>query len=291
MFYDYSKNPNWNCIYLNALESPGYTNPEKYPFLATKKWCEEREAEWGRSSPMYQARVLGRFPVEGEDTLIPMSWIDQAVKRYMEKSGKDILVSDHVYLGVDVARMGGDKTVCTTYQPNKVMPLKKQQGKDLPTVKHMVSQEAITAGSKLMQITIDSTGLGGGPSGDLRVMGYPVLEVNFAQKSINKRFFRRLKDEMCYNMREVFRAGEIAIPPDDELISQLASLKYSCDQATGLIEIESKEDMKKRGLKSPDCAWSLALALWGSKRLRVNPGIRVQSYREQGNRREDRKWY
>ena len=108
VFYDYSKNPNWNKITLNALESPAMTEPAKYPFLASKQWCMERAEEWGTSSPMYQARVLGEFPVEGEDTLIPLSWIDQAVKRYLTKNNKDIMVSEHVYLGVDVARMGGE---------------------------------------------------------------------------------------------------------------------------------------------------------------------------------------
>ena len=292
MFYDFSKNPNWHKITLNALESPAITQPEKYPFLATKKWCMERAQEWGTSSPMYQARVLGEFPIEGDDTLIPMSWVDQAVKRYMEKSGKDILVSEHMYLGVDVARMGGDKTVCAPYQPNKILPLKKAQGKDLPTVKHLVSQEAIAAGKKLMQITIDSTGLGGGPSGDLRVMGYPVLEINFAQKANNKRFFHRLKDEIAWNVREVFRAGEIAIPPDDELISQICAIKYTADQDTGLIKVESKEEMRGRGLKSPDCFWAVALALWGAKRIKVSPSIRPFQYGEQKfNNKNNTKWY
>jgi len=292
MFYEYSKNPNWHKITLSALESPAIEHPEKYPYLATKKWCLEREHEWGRTSPMYIARVLGEFPLEGEDTLIPLSWIDESVKRYMDMAKKDILVSEHVYLGVDVARMGGDKTVCASYQPNKVLPLRKAQGKDLPTVKHLVAQEAIAAGMKLMQITIDATGLGGGPAGDLREMRYPVVEINFANKANNKRFFRRLKDEIMYNLRLVFQAGEIAIPPDDELVSQLASIKYKTEQNTGLIEIESKEEMKNRGLKSPDCAWAVALAVWGSKRIKVAHSIRPSGYAEQKfNKTGTQKWY
>ena len=293
VFYDYSKNPNWNKITLSALESPAIEEPEKYPFLATKKWCLEREQEWGKSSPMYQARVLGEFPVEGEDTLIPLSWIDAACKRYMEKSGKDILVSQHAYIGLDIAAMGSDKTVCVTYRPNKVFPLKKAQGKELSTVKHLVTGEAIALGKDLMQITTDDTGLGGGPTSDLRQLGYPVLGINFAAKSQNKRFFRRLKDEIMFNTREVFRAGEIAIPPDEELISQLSSIKYRCDQNAGVFEIESKDEMKARGLKSPDCAWGLALALWGAKRMKVSPSIRpVGGRRFDGERSTgDQKWY
>jgi hypothetical protein len=292
LFFDYSKNPNWNKIQISAFDSPAIQDPDKYPYLVNRKWCDERKEEWGESSPMYQARVLGQFPIEGTDTLIPMTWVNEAVKRYLERSGKDLLVSDHVYIGLDVAAMGNDKTVCASYQPNKIMPLKKAQGKELSTVKHMVSQEAIVAGAKLMQITTDDTGLGGGPTSDLRAMGYPVLGINFANKAQNRRFFRRLKDEIMYNTREVFRAGEIAIPPDDELISQLCSLKYKCDQNTGLIEIESKEEMRKRGLKSPDCAWAVALAIWGAKRIKVSPSIRPTSYGEQKfNRGKDIRWY
>jgi len=291
MFYEYSKNPNWHKITLSALASPGYSQPEKYPYLASKKWCDERAEEWGKSSPMYVARVLGEFPTESDDTLFPLSWLDAAVKRYMEKSGKDLLISEHVYIGVDIARMGGDKTVCASYQPNKILPLKKQQGKDLFMVKHLVTQEAMSAATKLMQITMDATGLGGGPCGDLRQMGYPVLEINFAQKAGNKRFFRRLKDEIMWNLREVLRAGEIALPPDDELISQLSSIKYKMDQATGVIEVEPKEEMKARGLKSPDCAWAVALAVWGSKRIRVNPSIRPLLMGSERQPREDRQWY
>lgn len=291
MFYEYSKNPNWNRIHISAFDSPAIDEPEKFPYLVNMKWIAERELEWGKTSPMYVSRVLGEFPLESEDTLIPLSWLDAAMKRY-EKDSKNILISDHVYIGVDVARMGGDKTVCVSYQPNKVLPLKKAQGKDLSTVKHLVQSEAMSAGMKLMQITIDATGLGGGPASDLRVMQYPVLEVNFAQKSLNKRFFRRLKDEIAYNLREVFRAGEIAIPPDEELINQCASVKYKIEQDTGLIEIESKEEMRGRGLKSPDCFWALALAVWGAKRIRVNPNTRPLAYREQKfNRSHDEKWY
>lgn len=291
MFYEYSKNPNWHNIHISAFDSPAINEPEKYPFLVNKKWCAERALEWGESSPMYIARVLGNFPMESDDTLFPMSWLDAAVRRYQERSGKDLMISDHVYIGVDVAAMGNDKTVVATYQPNKVFPLRKAQGKELATVKHMVSQEALSAGSKLMQITIDDTGLGGGPTSELRAMGYPVLGINFAAKANNKRFFRRLKDEIMFNLKEVVRAGEIALPPDDELIGQLSSLKYTAMQDAGLIEIENKEEMRKRGLKSPDAAWAVALAVWGSKRIRVNPSIRVQSYREQGSRRADQKWY
>lgn len=291
MFYEYSKNPNWYRINISAFDSPAINEPEKYPYLVSKRWIEERKLEWGESSPMYVARVLGRFPEEGEDTLIPLSWADQAVRRYLEKNGKDLLVSDHVYMGVDVARFGTDKTVCVSYQPNKVLPLKKLVGKDIVAVTHMTNQEAITAGNKLMQITTDDTGVGGGLTDNLRAQMYPVIGVNFSNKAQNRRFFRKLKDEMMWNVRELFRAGELAIPPDEELINQLTSIKYKMEQSSGMIEIESKEEMRKRGLKSPDCAWALALALWGCKKIRVNPSIRGVNESRGYRQAAAKQWY
>jgi hypothetical protein len=291
MFYEYSKNPNWHKIEISAFDSPAITEPDKYPYLVNMKWIKEREEEWSVGSPMYQARVLGKFPEEGEDTLIPLSWLDAAVKRYQDRANKDLLVSDHLYLGVDVARFGNDKSVCVPYQPNKVLPLKKLIGKDTIAVNHMVNQEAIAAGNKLTQITVDDTGVGGGVTDHLRHQSYPVIAVNFAQQACNKRFFKKLKDEIAWNAREVFRAGEIAIPPDDELISQTASIKYKVDQATGLIEIEPKETAKKRGLKSPDCFWALCLALWGCRRMRVAPSIHRTIGSQERKQKRDRVWY
>lgn len=294
MFYEYSKNPNWHKIHISAFDSPAIEEPDKYPYLVNRKWIEERAAEWGTSSPMYVSRVLGDFPLESDETLIPLSWLDAAVKRYLERSGKDLLVSDHTYLGVDVARYGSDKSVCATYQPNKIMPLKKLQGKDTVAVNRMVNQEAMGAASRLVQITVDDTGVGGGVTDNLRAQMMPTIGINFNQKAQNRRFFRNARCEIMWNVREVFKAGEIAIPPDDELINQLASIKYSMDQKTNFIEIESKDEMRERGLKSPDCAWAVALALWGAKRMKVSQSIRPTGvYRNQEDRREhrDQVWY
>jgi hypothetical protein len=62
----------------------------------------------------------------------------------------------------------------------------------------------------------------------------------------------------CYwQMREAFRLGQISIPDDDELIAQLTSIKYKQNERTGLIQIENKEDTRKRNLPSPDRADAL----------------------------------
>src|SRR5690606_24718270 len=74
------------------------------PYLVTPQWVAKRYQRWGKDSPLYQARVLGQFPEQEDDTLIPLSWIEAAVKRKLEPG-------EPVELGVDVARYGQDESV------------------------------------------------------------------------------------------------------------------------------------------------------------------------------------
>jgi hypothetical protein len=66
-----------------------------------------------------------------------------------------------------------------------------------------------------------------------------------------------------WTLRELFEAGEIDIDPDDDkLAAQLGSIKWTVD-SRGRIKIESKDDMRKRGMPSPDRADTVAMAFSG----------------------------
>ena len=272
-FFDAFHNKLWNSFYISCYDSPAIENPEKYPALTTQKWINERKEEWGENSPMFISRVLGQFPLEGEDTLIPLNWCHKAVTRF-EKSKETCKISDHIYLGLDVARYGTNKTVLTNFQPNRLLYQKSIQNKSTTEATKLAITEGISAGAKLMQITTDDTGVGGGVTDRLRELGYPVLAINFSQKPTDPMHFRGIRDEMYWNLRELFRSGEIAIPPLDNLIAQLSAIKYKINPRTGKIEIEQKDDMKKRGLKSPDEADSLVIAVWGAKRMKASGQFR-----------------
>lgn len=290
-FYEYSKNPNWNKITISAFDSPAINEPDKYPYLVNAKWIKEREAEWGKDSPMYISRVLGQFPTEGEDTLIPLSWIEAATKRWTERSNKELLVSDHVYLGVDVARYGRDSSVVVTYQPNKVMSIRKHQGRDTVATTHLVTQECISAGSKLIRITIDDTAIGAGVTDNLKHAGYPAVGVNFSQKANNQRHFKRVRDEMYFSMREHFRSGDIAIPPNEALMAQLSGIKYKQIPGGNQIQIESKDEMLERGAQSPDEADALALCLYGAKRIVTARSVHNSQSSGGRSSYKDKQWY
>lgn len=271
-FFDSFKSPLWNSFHISCYDSPGISDPDNFPNLTTMKWIEERKDEWGERSPMFISRVLGEFPEEGEDTLIPLSWCERAVARGNKQD--KCKISEHVYLGLDVARYGTNKTVITRYVPNRVERIKAIQNRSTTEAVNLVISEAVSAGAKFQQVTTDDTGLGGGVTDRLRELSYPVLAVNFSQKPTDPMHFKSIRDEMYWYLRELFRSDEIAIPNNEALINQLSAIKYKIDPRKGRIEIETKDDMRKRGLVSPDESDSVCIAVWGARRSKGSAGFR-----------------
>ena len=83
--------------------------------------------------------------------------------------------------------------------------------------------------------------------------------INGSDAANDSEHFANLRAEMYWSLRERFMTRRIAIPDNPDLIGELTSMKYKITPK-GQIQIESKDDMKKRGLESPDYADSLVLA-------------------------------
>jgi phage terminase large subunit len=93
----------------------------------------------------------------------------------------------------------------------------------------------------------------------LREQGYQVRGINVARASRQSNLFANFRADGYWRLRELFAAGQISIPNDNQLMGELAALRYSYD-SQGRIIMESKEDMRQRGLPSPDRADALMLA-------------------------------
>ena len=135
------------------------------------------------------------------------------------------------------------------------------------------------------RVRIDDTGVGGGVTDRLREiveeesLPIEVIPCNNSGKAMDAHY-ENAGAEMWGNVRELMEQtfsakarGEepvLQIPQDDELIKQLANRKYHLT-SRGRIALEKKEDMKKRGLGSPDCADSLALCLYNPQTMEYNP--------------------
>ena len=272
-FYDaFTKNMDYKTFHISAFDTPNFTaygiTPEDiandtwqektketpYPRLITPQWVSDRYKAWGESSAPYQVRVMGNFPQQGEDTLIPLLWIELAMERWEETpEGKP------VQLGVDVAAYGSDKTVIAVRKGNKLTVLNVYSQKNTRETTGLVVQYARENGTE--KIAVDEIGIGRGVVDSLEEEGYYGVGVNVAERSSDPERYHNLRAELWYNFRELLDPYKepIALPPDNELLSELASVKYKVD-ARGAIQIESKEDMKKRLGHSPDRADAAVLA-------------------------------
>jgi hypothetical protein len=110
---------------------------------------------------------------------------------------------------------------------------------------------------------VDVPGVGGGVVDRRTKLELPVVPYNGGEAPIDKERFVNARAEDYWTLRERFEQGEVDIDPDDDrLAAQLGSIKWGID-SRGRIKIESKDDMRKRGLPSPDRADPMAIAFAG----------------------------
>ncbi len=165
--------------------------------------------------------------------------------------------NEPVYMGVDVARFGFDKSVLCVRQGQRVLVVHSLGRIDTMRLVHEIRQTA--AAMDVTAIFVDEGGVGGGVVDRLRELGAPVYGVHFGGSAQRPtRFFNR-RSEIFWELRRLFDLQCIALPRDEELAGQLLGLRYDIS-SSGQVRLEGKREMRKRGMPSPDKADALALA-------------------------------
>jgi hypothetical protein len=200
--------------------------------------------EYGADSSQAHVEVYGQFPSEGDDQFISASLVDEAMKRpkYQDASAP-------IVIGVDPARFGADATVIAIRQGRDIIAIQRHRGDDTMTVVgHVI--EAIEE-YKPALVVIDEGGLGAGIVDRLKEQRYKIKGVNFGNKSSNPVMYGNKRAEMWGKMKDWLKTA--SIPLDRFLKTDLISPMMKPD-SKGTIFLESKKDMKARGLASPDAA-------------------------------------
>jgi hypothetical protein len=200
--------------------------------------------EYGADSSQAHVEVYGQFPSEGDDQFISASLVDEAMKRpkYQDQSAP-------IVIGVDPARFGADATVIAVRQGRDIIAIQRHRGDDTMTVVgHVI--EAIEE-YKPALVVIDEGGLGAGIVDRLKEQRYKIKGVNFGNKSANPVMYGNKRAEMWGKMKDWLKTA--SIPLDRFLKTDLISPMMKPD-SKGTIFLESKKDMKARGLASPDAA-------------------------------------
>ncbi len=242
----------WNVVEINAENHPNIVEGRVVvPGGPTREWIAERLEDYGgRDSNLYRARVLGRWPEQGDDALISLRDVEAAAERWTPPEGTPRGT------GTDVARFGSDETVLIAiHKGGVVAPAMVRKGQDTMATAGLIKSLGCLANA------VDDTGLGGGVTDRLNEQQYPVLGVNFGESAQDKERFVNRRTELWWNLRESLRAGRLALPADHQLHADLTNVKYGMDSA-GRIRLEAKDAIKKRLGRSPDRGDALALATW-----------------------------
>ena len=160
-------------------------------------------------------------------------------------------------MAVDVARIGSDRSVILTRRGSSVENVQTFRHLDTMQLTGWVAAAIRDTGPEL--VVVDQIGVGAGVVDRLQEQSFPVRGINVARRVCQERLFTNLRSEGYWQLLELFASGEIVIPNDNQLIGELAALRYSFD-SQGRIQMEGKDSMRQRGLPSPNKADALMLA-------------------------------
>jgi len=236
--------------------------------------------------PLRAKLLYGEFKTGFEDhpfQLIPTEWLELAIKRYETGVKPDVPLS---CIGVDVARGGADRTVITLRTRNWVAPQRAYPGAMTPDGETVAQLVLSLRGACLCPVNVDVIGVGASAFDCLRRhIGNKAIALNASQASdTNDKTghisFVNRRAQWWWLLREALDPSsgqDIALPPDRELLSDLAAPRYK--HVVRGVQVESKDDIKQRIGRSPDKGDSLVYAF---AELNTPAGGYLQFYTQRG---------
>jgi hypothetical protein len=164
--------------------------------------------------------------------------------------------------GLDVARFGSDSSALARRRGNVVSEVRTWRGLDLMQTCGVVKHEydSLPVEARPAEILVDSIGLGAGVCDRLRELGLPARGINVAESPSLGATYANLRAELWFRLKGWLEARDCRIPKDEALFAELAAPRYAFT-SSGRMKVEAKEDLKRRGLPSPDRADALCLTL------------------------------
>lgn len=220
--------------------------------MADKGQIDNWIADYGEDSDFVRVRVRGLFPRAAHNQFIDSDSVDACNKYKAEGYQQSAVI-----LGVDIARFGDDQNVVCVRQGRKVFPLIKWRGIDtMQTASRIVEIYNEHCPDALF---VDGVGVGGGVVDRLKQLlpTHKVFEINAGSAPSDPAKYFNRRAEMWGRMRDALKSG-VELPADLELPDELCAVEYGFTPKNQ-IQLEKKDDMKTRGLSSPDCADALSM--------------------------------
>jgi hypothetical protein len=222
--------------------------------------------KYGEDSDEVKVRIRGVFPSQSFNGFISVDIARKAMEREIIHDSQAALI-----MAIDVARFGNDSSVIGFRQGRdaRSRPFRKFKGLTITKLAEIAMREADM--HKPDMIVVEATGVGAGLVDIMRDRGYKVTEIHPGAAAEKYDLYVNRRAEYWSEMREwLYSEGGIA--DTDDMFSQLTTILYTLDRHEQRVKLEPKEEIKKRGLPSPDDADTLALtfAVRAKRRDRTN---------------------
>jgi phage terminase large subunit len=196
----------------------------------------------------------------------PMSQSDKAVLSridVMHAMGRKPDTEGGVEIGADIARYGDDMTVFFKRRGMTVTDIKEYKKQSIPeTARKLMDFAGVEVNHLAIPIKVDDSGLGGGVADILRENGFNTVPVNNGQTAKNSNKYPNAISEQWFEFAKMI--NEVVLPDHSRLKMELTSRFFKIDTRSRRC-IESKEDYKKRGFKSPDYADACLLCFYNKQ--------------------------
>ena len=259
-FYDAFQDKSFKKYTFSCYESPNVkSGKEIIPGMVGRRWVKEKEEKWGIDSPLFQSRVMGEFPKSSTNSFLSLADITESLTTLEPKLGPKVLA-------IDPARYGNDKTAIAFAVGGDLRYLSTTHGKATTETEGLI----ITLIKKLKPdvVRIDEGAMGAGIFDHLleeqvalekQGFEFEVEAFNFGGRATDS-LFANLGAESYFSVCKSITEGDVKLLENDSLMAQLSSRRYT-HNSKGKLMLERKEDVKKRGLPSPDEADAVIMAL------------------------------
>lgn len=271
----------YNCISISAFDTPNLQDeltgqsltlesldalsPERldfvpFPSLITRRWVRERMHVWGTEHPSFISRVMAQFPSQSPYSVFALDWITNAKRDYPgEVKGRPVM-----QVGIDVAGPGDDETALCARVGGVII---RQEAWHEPdprgAVCRVLGELRADRRFEFGPVVVDIIGIGYNFALHLADQGFNVhgfvagaIPVQTGEPTL----YSNLKAQAYFRLRELMKLGAVYGLDDLECEAQLSTILYR-ENSRGLVEIESKDAMRERGVKgSPDRAEAVVLA-------------------------------
>ena len=268
----------WNVIPVSAFDTPAFTG-ERVPqivleHLVSKTWVREAEKDYGGTdNPLYKSKVLGEFPDTSPTRVISPKMIREAWERELPGRlpgafGCDVARSPRGDYSALYRVRGGVARVVDVW---KGLPITGKPHEDTAASRVL----RVARKTPAVPVVVDADGLGMGLVDGLKAIeDFDVRVVPFSAtgSAVRHDRFASRRTELWWSYREKMEQGLVDLDPEDEVLAaQLQQPRWFL-QGDGRIRVETKDEMARRGLASPDRADAVIMADSGAPRFEPDRG-------------------